>query len=344
MKGEKNTLYSKSKGGYFMRFPIYSLYYFSRLKKEEQALYMRIRNGWLCYQTKITLSADEIPKDFSFSRIRDAVLSDTPELFYISHVQYVRQFASGCLEIKTELLYSVKEIQRKKEKIDRIIRGILTRKPDEMTAENAAQLFFTQNTEYSYDFEDAEIYSPVGVFLNHRAVCDGYARAMKLVCDYAKVPCIYVAGTGNPDSETQEAHAWNIIRARNGNYYHVDATWNSHFFKSKMLPLYFKVSDTFIEADHVWDRAFYPQCSVKGKVEQQMVSVANEEEIKKCIIKALKRRKTWLSLASKKIFDTSDEIMDLVSEACSKVACSVSVQLSYNNRNRCINLHFCYTN
>lgn len=53
-------------------------------------------------------------------------------------------------------------------------------------------------------------------------VCEGYARAFKLVCDKLKIPCVLVSGAG---------HMWNYVQVDiNGNgtakWYLLDATWD----------------------------------------------------------------------------------------------------------------------
>ncbi len=64
-------------------------------------------------------------------------------------------------------------------------------------------------------------HQPTGVFLNGYAVCEGYAEAMKLLCDREGIPCITVLGTGNGG-----AHKWNYVKMEDGLWYLIDATWN----------------------------------------------------------------------------------------------------------------------
>lgn len=66
----------------------------------------------------------------------------------------------------------------------------------------------------------AMAHQPTGVFLNGKAVCEGYAEAFKLICDRESIPCILVIGTGNGG-----AHKWNYVKMEDGKWYGVDATW-----------------------------------------------------------------------------------------------------------------------
>ena len=74
---------------------------------------------------------------------------------------------------------------------------------------------------YGHNNNSGVEYSPAGALLpkyNHICVCDGYARAFKMICDYCNVPCLYV-------SSVRAKHAWNMVQLESGKWYGVDATW-----------------------------------------------------------------------------------------------------------------------
>ena len=52
-------------------------------------------------------------------------------------------------------------------------------------------------------------------------VCEGYARAFKVLCDRAEIPCTLVSGDAKG-----EAHMWALVQMENGEWYGVDVTWN----------------------------------------------------------------------------------------------------------------------
>lgn len=58
-------------------------------------------------------------------------------------------------------------------------------------------------------------------------VCEGYARAMKVLCDQAEIPCVLVDGTAksSPDASSAGPHMWNYTEV-DGAWYGVDVTWN----------------------------------------------------------------------------------------------------------------------
>lgn len=56
-------------------------------------------------------------------------------------------------------------------------------------------------------------------------VCEGYARALKVLCDEAGIPCVLVDGTAVNSSGSGSPHMWNYVKV-DGNWYAVDTTWN----------------------------------------------------------------------------------------------------------------------
>ncbi len=60
-----------------------------------------------------------------------------------------------------------------------------------------------------------------GAFVKKKAVCDGYSKAFKALCDYYKIPCLLEIGYVYKST----GHAWNIVKLK-GKWYYVDSTWN----------------------------------------------------------------------------------------------------------------------
>jgi len=74
-----------------------------------------------------------------------------------------------------------------------------------------------EHTSYGNDDPNAiEQRNDVGVFMGREVVCEGYTRTLNLLLNAADIETYYV---GSSD------HAWNIVKV-NGNYFHVDATWD----------------------------------------------------------------------------------------------------------------------
>ena len=57
------------------------------------------------------------------------------------------------------------------------------------------------------------------------AVCEGYAKAFKVLCDKVGIPCVLVSGQGVTSSGAG-AHMWNYVQMEDKQWYLVDATWD----------------------------------------------------------------------------------------------------------------------
>lgn len=77
----------------------------------------------------------------------------------------------------------------------------------------------TYNTDAvsSYDPVSCEAY---GALVTGSAICEGYAKAFKLLCDRSGIPCEIIGGTVEG-----EPHMWNYVQL-GGSYYLVDATFD----------------------------------------------------------------------------------------------------------------------
>ncbi len=65
-----------------------------------------------------------------------------------------------------------------------------------------------------------------GVFLDGKAVCEGYARAMQYLLQKCGIECSEIAGYIHKETgERDGAHAWNIVKI-DGDYYYLDTTWD----------------------------------------------------------------------------------------------------------------------
>ena len=76
-----------------------------------------------------------------------------------------------------------------------------------------------------YDAEAARPHIAAGALIDGRAVCDGYAKAVKMLCDAKGIPCIVVAGDAVQNGRT-ESHAWNYVQMEDGAWYALDTTWD----------------------------------------------------------------------------------------------------------------------
>lgn len=69
-------------------------------------------------------------------------------------------------------------------------------------------------------------HTAAGSFIkDKKVVCEGYAKAFKILCDKFEIPCLLVVGTGVTGSGGN-AHMWNYVQMEDGQWYGVDVTWD----------------------------------------------------------------------------------------------------------------------
>lgn len=92
--------------------------------------------------------------------------------------------------------------------------------------------WLAKNNEYNSDLENGAancwecISALVGREGTEGPVCEGYARAMKVLCDAAAIPCVLVSGHAQASAEDSgEGHMWNYVQLEDA-WYGVDVTWN----------------------------------------------------------------------------------------------------------------------
>lgn len=84
--------------------------------------------------------------------------------------------------------------------------------------------------------EDRLAHTAYGAMVSDMAVCDGYASAFQLLCNYAGIEAATVLGRIDPrdgvggavDVGEQDNHAWNFVRMEDGAAYYCDPTWDDN--------------------------------------------------------------------------------------------------------------------
>ncbi len=88
------------------------------------------------------------------------------------------------------------------------------------------------------------------VFQTHKAVCEGYARLMVALGEEIGETILYISGDSRSLSNdlSGQGHAWNAAQI-NGNWYLLDATWDSGFVDDTTFTKAYKTDYLFPPAD-----------------------------------------------------------------------------------------------
>ena len=122
----------------------------------------------------------------------------------------------------------------------------------------------------------------IGALVDKTCVCEGFAKAMKYLCDQVGVECCVVSGTGSSSFE-RGPHAWNLVNI-NGCWQHVDVTWDNQFTDDAAIPnyAYLNLDDDTIARDHTWNRKHYPKCTESSYNYFKMNNALISSEVQLC--------------------------------------------------------------
>ncbi|MBO4799119.1 MAG: hypothetical protein J5489_00580 [Lachnospiraceae bacterium] len=239
------------------------LFAYERLNTKEKAVYDAMESAMVNHQNKVpveTLSDDDMKKVFNF------VLYDHPEIFWCtSSVRHSLKYSDGTIKTEFEPQYSMTKEERYeyKERIDREVSSWMAAVPSDASDYDKAKILFdTIVANVEYDEASDNNQNIVSVFVNHRSVCKGYARAYQYLLSKAGIESTIVEGSaeGMP-------HAWNLVKL-DGEYYHFDVTWGDPAFSSNnnidnfINYSYFGVTTKEILKKHTIDEGMViPECT-----------------------------------------------------------------------------------
>lgn len=207
-----------------------------------------------CYRLKYT----RLPSTLEFDDIyvvKEAVLSDHPEAFWVlSSYDIQNNFHDGNYLVLYSK-YSYDEINTAFEEINVETEYILSQIPDKADElERERIIHDVLVDEVSYDSEAAEsddatadAFNMYGALVKKKAVCSGYAYAMKMLLNRVGIECRTVVGMSK-----NSGHMWNQVKI-NDKWYHLDATWDDSPSESEVLYSrynYFNLTDELVEINH----------------------------------------------------------------------------------------------
>lgn len=322
-----------------MHFKVYSKYFYSKLSDAEKKAYDKILDAWLNLEKKVTLHT--LGGKIDFQRVFEGLIDDNPELFYVVFNSLSVGYALGFATVSVDFSMPNDEIERTK---SRIFAKVQAFKSSIKTKDIEKEIhdYLATEVKYASNTMLPTAHNICGPFLEGTAVCEGYARAFKLICDEMGIPCIMVTGVATDEDRT-ENHAWNIVRKGKNNY-HVDVTWDSSVYQCTKFPLYYNVSDNFIEKDHTWNRTLFPRCSTLGEYESGIIDINGKKAFCDAIEKMALNKKQSFILRFNRQFNSTTNVMKLIQDALKErgITNVSSASASYLSKVNCALVSFCY--
>lgn len=269
-------------------------YYYQKLSKEGQAAYYAMKTGLLSLAPSFSvprLDGKELSDIYFMLRL------DCPEIFYSVTFKYKYFQDSDKVQMIPEYLFEKKKIQAHQKAMKARVEK-LARQADQKTEKEKLLYihdFLCENVRYDKlkKAYSHEILGPLGQGVG---VCEGIAKAVKILCDALGIWCVVAISNNNPEKKVKYRHAWNIVKV-DGKYYHLDATFDNTLGKQGPIRHdYFLLSDKQIFRDHeslVWPM---PHCEDGDHFyyKEKKLSFTKMEEVQKRAAQAVKKGKIFL--------------------------------------------------
>lgn len=241
---------------------INAVYYRASLSKSEKKAYDALREALLKALPSAVLPRKINIGEAGIQKVFNAVIMDTPDLFYVDGMKY--NITENWAMIEPGYRYGMSEIRRIKDTCERNAVAILhncagTTEPYTICLMIHDTLI--RNVEY-YDDGTVDAHTIVNTLLTQRAVCEGFAKTYQYLLQKKSIPSIVVYGTLPYECSGKGKHAWNLVKI-NGDWIHVDVTADATMTADGGVIRYdyFAVSDAAIRMDHCFESEAYPIAS-----------------------------------------------------------------------------------
>ena len=269
-------------------------YYYNHMNKTQQAVYHSILAGVKKFADEIqvpVLLAEELYNVFFQMRL------DHPEIFWVTSFKYRYYKDSPNLIFIPEYLFEKNKILEHQKamaaRVEKLIRP--AQKLSEWEKEKYVHDFICENVRYD-KLKKAYSHEIIGPLGQSVGVCEGIAKAVKVLLDALGVWCVIAICSNNPEKGIKYRHTWNIVKI-NGTYYHLDVTFDNSLGKdhenTEIRYDYFNLDDQQIFRDHEPLIAPAPHCTDHDHFyyKEKKLSFTKQEDVYKRSQQAAKKGK-----------------------------------------------------
>ena len=206
-------------------------YYYNQLSESDKGLYREIYGCALNFSESLETGRGDWGLRETGGYILGAVRYDHPELFWLTNNCTYNE--AGLIRFQYSM--SKTEVEDAQAQIDDFVSNMTVDETDRKSIVDSLNSEIVSNTVYDKSAvgkTDAYYaHCITGVFIDGKAVCEGYALAFKYLCDIYDIPCICVVGEAVSGSE-RIGHMWNYVMMdgpvglTSEKWYAMDVTWN----------------------------------------------------------------------------------------------------------------------
>ena len=266
-------------------------YYYQQMDRQRREVYHAMKTGFTALRSS-----------FPVPRLDGQVLSevffqlrlDCPEIFYVTGFSYRYAPGAASVELQPDYLFdkgkSREHQQAMAARRDKLLRPALNLSPWEK--ERYVHDFICRNVRYDKLKKpySHEIIGPLGQGVG---VCEGIAKAVKLLCDGLGLWCVIAVSDAAPEEGIKYRHAWNILRLE-GQYYHLDATFDNSLSTPDLVRMdYVNLDDRRLLRDHRPPMYPVPPCTdgKRSYYQEQKLSFTKLEEVANRARQAVRKKK-----------------------------------------------------
>ncbi|WLR50658.1 transglutaminase domain-containing protein [Bacillus tianshenii] len=218
----------------------------------EEELKERIREGFETRQNSFTVMYTGDMSDLKI-KIDTAIEQTLLENEYLSYD--VRGYsysgsgttASYSINFTANYYQSAQQIEYVRERIPVILDEIITPGMNTHEKVKAVHDYIVLNVAYDESYNQG-VNAPYFALTGGETLCNGYAMLVYDMLKELQIPVRLISGTAG-----DIGHAWNLVQL-DGEWYHLDATWDDPVpdEKGRTLYNYYMLTDEMIAEDHHW--------------------------------------------------------------------------------------------
>ena len=231
------------------------------------------------------LKTDELYEVFFQMRL------DHPEIFWVTGFKYRYFTDSPNYIFIPEYLFDKGKIREHQKamnaRVEKLVRP--AQKFSEWDKEKYVHDFICENIHYD-KLKKAYSHEIIGPLGHGVGVCEGIAKAVKILLDQLGIWCMIAICGNNPEKGIKYRHTWNIVKI-GGKYYHLDVTFDNTLSDEDIRYDYFNLDDRNIFRDHEPLIAPAPPCTDHDHFyyKEKKLSFTRQEDVYKRSFQAAKK-------------------------------------------------------